>query len=139
FGHERAPESEQRREEDRDPEQAARLQPRRAPRQREVEDDEDRRDEEDHRRQGVPRPQLEQEVLAGQGSDVAEVAHAANARRALAKRTTRPGSWVAKRNVRSPRSAASGASRSLEPASSSALYGSSRMSSSGSWRRTRHR
>ena len=78
--HERAAEPEQRREEDRDPEQAARLEPRRRRRQREVEDDERRDDEEEHRRQRVPRPQLEQQVLARERADVADVVHASASR-----------------------------------------------------------
>src|SRR5207302_2059310 len=69
--------------------------------------------------------------------DVTDVRHAARARRAVASEATRSGSWVASRNVRSPQSSASCASRSSAPASPSALYGSSSTSSSGSWSRAR--
>ena len=47
-----------------------------------MEDDEDGRDEEEHRRQRVPRPQLEQQVLARERADVAEVRHASASRAA---------------------------------------------------------
>ena len=60
FGHERATETEQRSEHDRHPEQSARRELRRACRQREVEDDECRYDENEHRRERVARAQLEQ-------------------------------------------------------------------------------
>ena len=58
-----APEPEQSREENRDPEQAAGGELRRARRKREVEDNEHRDDEQQHRGDRVPRPQLEQQVL----------------------------------------------------------------------------
>src|SRR5206468_4304039 len=132
-----AAEPEQGGEEDRHPEQAARLQPRRRAGQGEMEDHEDGGDEEEHRRQRVPRPQLEQEILPGERAHVADVAHVASASEPLANGATRPGSWVESRKVRSPRSSASWASSSSAPASSSALYGSSSTSSSGSWSRTR--
>ena len=47
-----------------------------------MEDDEDRGDEEQHRRQRVPGAQLEQEILARERADVADVAHVASASRA---------------------------------------------------------
>ena len=60
-----------------------------------------RDDEEEHRRQRVARPQLEQQVLARERADVADVAHVASASRPLASGSTRAGSWVETRNVRS--------------------------------------
>src|SRR5207244_4366035 len=134
LGHERPSQAEQRREENRNPQQPAGLEPRWRPGECEVEDDEHRGDEEKHRRQRVPRPQLEQEVLASERSHVAGVAHHASASLPLARGSTRTGSCVARTNEHSPRSSTSCASNSSAPASSSAEYGSSRTSSSGSWR-----
>src|SRR4029079_13032149 len=90
LGHEGARQAEQRREDERTPEQAERrqllvlVQRRLAAgtaadvRERghdEVEDRERREDEEQHRGKRLLRPQLEQEVLARQRSDVADIAH----------------------------------------------------------------
>src|SRR5262249_45680435 len=97
--HERPTEREQRGEKDRDPEEARRLEPRRLTWQRKVEDDEDGRDEEEHRRQRVPRPQLEQQILPRKRTNVADVAHA-SASRPLAYGATRAGSCVETRRVR---------------------------------------
>src|SRR5581483_10367151 len=119
--HEGATQPEEGGEQDRDPEEAARLEAGRRPRQREMEDDEDGRDEEEHCRQRVARPELEEEVLARERADIAGVAHTASARPSLASGATCAGSWVARRNARSPRSSASCASSSSAPASSRAL------------------
>src|SRR5262249_24424281 len=94
-------------------------------RQREVEDDEDGDDEEEHRGQRLPRAQLEQEILARERADVREVPHA-RARRVGASRSTRAGSGGAARNGFRPPSSAAWAARSAGPCSSSAVYGSSR-------------
>ena len=59
LGYERAPEPEQGGEQDRHPEQPARCEPRRRAGKGEVEDDEGRDDEEEHRRERVPRAELE--------------------------------------------------------------------------------
>ena len=62
-----------------------------------MEDDEDRDDEEEHRRQRVAGAQLEQEILARERPYVGEVAHT-SARRFVASGSTRAGSWVETRN-----------------------------------------
>ena len=74
--------------------------------QREVKDDEHRDDEQEHRRQCVARAELEQQILARERAHVREIAHA-SARRVVASWSTRAGSCVEIRNVRSPRSSAS--------------------------------
>ena len=130
LGDEGAAEAEQRGEDDRDPEQPARGEIRRARRKREVEDDEDRDDEEQHRRQRVARAQLEQQVLARERAHVGGVAHA-SASVVVASGAMRAGSWVETRNVRSCSSSASCASSSSAPCASSAVYGSSSTSSAG--------
>ena len=110
----RARQAEQRREDERDPEQPLCRDLVGPGREREVEDDERRDDEEQHRGQRVPRPQLEPEVLARERADVGEVAHA-SARRAVASGSTRAGSCVVRRMVVVPASAASSRSSSAAP------------------------
>ena len=61
-------------------------------RQREVEDDQRGDDEEEHRRQRVARPQLEQHVLARERRDVRGVGAHARASRAVARVASRAGS-----------------------------------------------
>ena len=63
LGHPRTREPEQRREDDRDPEQPVRRIVLRVGRKREAEDDERREDEQQHRRERVARPELDLEVL----------------------------------------------------------------------------
>src|SRR5438067_8003765 len=63
LGDEGPPEAEERREQDRHPQEPVRREPRRRIRDREVEDDERGEDEEQHRGEGVSRPQLEPEIL----------------------------------------------------------------------------
>src|SRR5579864_4248584 len=101
--------------------------------QREVEDDEHGDDEQQHRRQRVARPQLEQKVLARQRAYVGEVVHA-SASLVVASASSRAGSCVATTCVRSSRSTSSS---SVAPDSSSAEYGSSSTSSDGSCSSTR--
>src|SRR6185312_2237447 len=90
-----------------------------------------RDDEEQHRRERVARPQLKQQVLAGERTDVGEVCHASPSR-ADANRSSRSGSWVA--TTKAARVARSPSSRSSRraPSSSSPLYGSSSSSRLGS-------
>src|SRR5438105_872822 len=137
LGREAAREAEESREDERHPEQPEGGEPRGVPREREVEDDECRDDEEQHRRQRVARPQLEPEVLSRQRRDVGEVAHAASLRLAVASACTRPGSCVATRNVPRSRRSSSSRPRSSTPSSSSAVNGSSSTYRSGSWRKAR--
>jgi len=66
LGDEGATKPEQRSEQDRNPEQPKRRAGRGILRKREMEDDQHRDDEQQHRRQRVARPQLEQQVLAGE-------------------------------------------------------------------------
>src|SRR5207248_4310424 len=97
-----------------------------------MEDDENRDDEEKHRRERVPRPQLQAEVLAGEDRDVGEVAPHASASRSVASPASRPGAWLATSRVFVSRSSASSRSSTATPASSRPLKGSSRSTSSGS-------
>ena len=99
LGDERAAEAEQRREEDRHPEQPELGEPRRAGRQREVEDDQDRDHEQQHRGQRVPGPQLEPQVLARERRRRRRSSYA-SASLPLASGATRSGSCVATRIVR---------------------------------------
>src|SRR5919109_1145148 len=137
LGSEAAGQAEQRREDQRHPEQAERREPRGVLRQREVEDDERRDDEEQHRRQRVPRAQLEPQILARERPHVAQVAHATRAFCAEASGANRDGAWVATRNVARCRSSASSRSSSAAPSASSAVKGSSKTYRSGSWRKAR--
>ena len=84
-------EAEQRGEDDRDPEQPGRRELGGIAGKGEVEDDQRREDEEQHRRQRVSRPQLEQKIFARERTDVGEVHHA-SASFDVAKRSMRPGS-----------------------------------------------
>src|SRR6202008_440969 len=81
LGHEGAAEAEQGREENRDPEQANRFEPRGGLWQWKVEDDKHSGDEENLRGQRVSCAQLRQEVFPRERPDVAEVPHAASASR----------------------------------------------------------
>ena len=69
-------EPEQRGEDDRDPEQPVGRLVLRVGRKREAEDDESREDEQQHRGQRVPRPELDLEVLARERRHVGDVRHA---------------------------------------------------------------
>src|SRR5262249_39340892 len=73
LGDERTRQAEQRREDDRDPEQTLRSKLGAVGRERKVEDDERCDDEDQHRRNGVARPELQSEVLAGEHQHVGEV------------------------------------------------------------------
>src|SRR5205823_11640310 len=99
-------------------------------------DDEHGDDEQQHRRQRVARTQLEQEVLARERSNVGEVVHA-SASCVVAKRSVRAGSCVETTKVRSARSSSSCVSSRSTPWASSAVYGSSSTSSTGSCSSTR--
>ena len=68
---------------------------------REVEDRQRREDEQQHRRQRLLRPQLEQQVLARERGDVARSSVTSNASRSVARCSTRSGSWVATTTARS--------------------------------------
>src|SRR4029079_7941902 len=127
---------EQRGEHERNPEQAGGGEFGRVTGKDEVEDDERRDDEQQHRRQRVACAQLEQQILARECSDVREVRHP-SARCAVAKRSTRTGSWVATTNPARGRRSSSSRSSSAAPSSSSALCGSSSTSRSGSCSSTR--
>src|SRR6185312_9807166 len=100
-------------------------------REDEVEDDERRDDEEEHRGDRVARPQLEQQVLARERTDVGEVGHASPSR-ADANRSSRSGSWVATTNAAWLARSPSSRSSRRAPSSSSPLYGSSSNSRLGS-------
>ena len=114
LGDERAAEAEQRGEEDRHPEQAELGEPRGAGREREVEDDEDRDHEQQHRGQRVAGPQLEPQVLPRQRRRVGRGSYA-SASLPLASGATRSGSCVATRIVRRSRIPASSRSSSSAP------------------------
>ena len=114
-----AREPEQRGEHDRDPEEPVRGVVPGSLREREVEDDEGREDEEEHRRQRVARAQLDPEVLARERRDVGEVGHA-SASLAVARRSSRARSCVDTTIVRCPASSSSSRSRRAAPCSSSA-------------------
>ena len=94
LGHERAGERQERREDERHPEESERGDVTAAVRQGEMEDRERRDHEEQHRGQRLLGSELEQQILARERGDVAEVVHA-NASRSVANRSTRCGSWVA--------------------------------------------
>ena len=118
LGRPRPGEAEQRREDDRDPEQAVGSVVAGPGREREVEDRERREDEEQHRRQRVPGPELEPQVLARERDDVGGVERDASSSRGPAggwrAASTRAGSWVESTIVRSPVSAASSRSSSAD-------------------------
>src|SRR5829696_9129174 len=120
LGHERAAEPQQRREDDRDPEEALRrgLLLRR---ERETERDEHREHEQRHRGKELLPAQLEEEVLACERGGVADVAAHPNATRVVASEEMRSGSWVATTSVRLAASSRSSRSRSSAPSASSAL------------------
>ena len=107
LGREGARQPEERREDDRDPEQAGLGALRRAAREREVEDRQRRDDEEQHRRQRVARAQLEQQVLARERRDVSGVRAHASASLAVARAASASGSCVATSAVTPARSASS--------------------------------
>src|SRR5664279_1371147 len=132
LGNERTSEAEQGGEDDRNPEQTARREPRRSRGKREVEHDERRDDEDQHGRKRVARAQLEQEILARECAHVGQIVHAASATRTVASESMRAGSCVETRIVRSPCNSANCASSSSAPCVSSAAYGSSRISKAGS-------
>jgi hypothetical protein len=92
LGDEDAAEPEERGKDDCHPEQAELGQPRGAGRKREMEHRQDRDHEQEHRRQGVPRPQLEAQIVARQHRRVYEVAPHARASLPLASGATRSGS-----------------------------------------------
>ena len=98
LGGERARETEERGEDDRDPEQPLRRELGRVARQDEVEHDERGEDEEQHRRQRVAGAQLEEQVLARERADVGQVHHA-SASFDVASRSMRAGSCVATTNA----------------------------------------
>src|ERR671934_2058904 len=104
-----------------------------------MEDDERREDEQQHRRQRVARAQLKHEILPSEHADVDEVTAHASDSSAVASGATRVASCVATRNAARPRRDSSSRSRSRAPSASSALYGSSSMSSTGSGKSNRHR
>ena len=93
LGHPCPREPEERREDDRDPEQPVGRVVARTLRDREVEHDERRENEEEHRRQRVPPAQLDAQILARECHDVGEVRHA-SASRAVWSAATRSGSCV---------------------------------------------
>src|SRR5205814_7521296 len=90
---ERASETEQRGEEDRDPEEAELREPGRAGREREVEDREDRKHEQQHRRERVAGPELEPQVLARQGRGVSQIATQGRVSRSRAARAAPGRAW----------------------------------------------
>src|SRR4051812_19567527 len=135
---ERPREAQERCEEKRDPQEPRRSSLRRVGREREVKDDEGGEDEKEHRRQCVPRAQLEQDVLAGQCRDVGEIGHA-RARIEVDRGRTWSGSCEATTTVRPPEVSRRSSSTSPRADSSSAEYGSSRRSRAGSCRSTRQR
>ena len=90
FGDEGADEPQKRREEQGNPEKPGLCGRRRVGGECEVEDDECRDDEEEHRWNRVPRAKLEEEILPGQREDVAEIGHASESA-AVARDSTRRG------------------------------------------------
>src|SRR3970282_2966520 len=99
----------------------------RARRQREVEYDESRQDEEEHRRQRVARAELDLQILAGERGDVGGIRHPSGSL-VVARDASRDGSCVATTSVRLPASSESSWSRSPRPTSSRDAYGSRRAS-----------
>src|SRR5919197_5618503 len=131
FRNPRPGQTDERSEDECDPEEAVRCVVTRILGQREVEHDEGGEDEEQHRRQRVAGPKLDAKVLPSERCDVGGVVHV-SASSAVASEVRRPDSCVGTTMVRSRASSASSRSRSAAPASSSAENGSSRMSRSGS-------
>src|SRR5207237_380760 len=80
-------------------------------------------DEAQHRRQRVPRPQLEQQLLSRKGARVRQLTPHTSDSLPVAKRSSRSGAWLATSSVRSRRSSSSSRSSNSSPASSSALAG----------------
>src|SRR5205085_7691239 len=103
----------------------------------EVEDDERREDEQQHRRERVARTQLESQILPRERPNVCEVTDHARLSRAVVWGSRRSGSCVATRKAASMRRSASSRSSKLAPASSNPSYGSSRTIRAGSCRDVR--